>query len=54
MKTNSSFNLKKEVKIALANILDKHKRGEMLRLFIDAQISYEQAKRTPLKMKDKE
>jgi hypothetical protein len=54
MKTNSSFNLKKEAKRQIATIVDKHERGEYKRLCIEAQLNYDQAKRTPLKIKDKE
>lgn len=54
MKTNSSFKLPKESKRLIAMHTDKHKRGEHLRLMIEAQLGYEQAKRTPLKIKDKE
>jgi hypothetical protein len=54
MKTNSSFNLKKEAKREIATIVDRHKRGEYKRLCIEAQLNYDQAKRQPLKVKDKE
>ncbi len=54
MKTNNTFNLKKEYKRLLASITDKHQRGEYLRYYIDAQLSYEQAKRQSIKTKEKE
>jgi len=39
MKTNSTFKFPKEFKRILATILDPHKRGEVKRVFIDAQVN---------------
>lgn len=54
MKTYSSFKLKKEFKRVAASFTDKHERGQFIRRCIEAQLGEESAKRTPMKMRDKE
>jgi hypothetical protein len=38
MKTNASFKLSKQSKIHAAQILDPHKRGQIRRSFIEAEV----------------
>ena len=38
MKTNSSFKLSKQSKIHTAQILDPHRRGQIRRSFIEAEV----------------
>lgn len=50
-KTRDSFNLKKEVKRSLALFTDAQKRADYKRLMIDAQVSFENAKKQSIKSK---
>lgn len=52
--TCSNFRLPSNMKCYFDNILDKHKRGVIKRLFIEAEVAAQEAKKRPLKMKDKE
>lgn len=54
MKPNSTFKFKKEYKTFVASIPDREKRNFMKNVFIQAQISEEEAKKKSLKGKDKE
>jgi hypothetical protein len=51
MKTNSSFNMNKEVKRVAATIIDPERRGFYKRLMIEAQVAFEKARRESVKQK---
>jgi len=53
--TGPNFNYPGHMKCHFDNIIDdQHRRGEIKRLFIAAEVAYQDAKKRPLKMKDKE
>ena len=54
MKPTSAFKFKKEYKCFVASIADREKRNYMKNVFIQAQLSEEEAKKKSLKGKDKE
>ena len=54
MKSNSSFKMNKETKRFAATFTDKNKRSQFINNMVEAQLVEENAKRQPLKIKDKE
>jgi hypothetical protein len=54
MKTNSTFNMDKEVKRLAATIINPERRGFYKRMMIDAQVSFEKARRESVKQKRNE
>lgn len=53
--TGPNFKYPGHMKCYFDNIThDQHRRGEIKRLFIAAEVTYQEAKKRPLKMKDKE
>lgn len=54
MKSGHTFKLSKEYKRQLSVILDPHKRGEIKRMFIQAQLGAEKAKNTRYSTKEVE
>jgi intein-encoded DNA endonuclease-like protein len=51
MRASSNFKINKETKRVLATIIDPHQRGEYVRAMVDAQLSYEKAKRDAMRQK---
>jgi hypothetical protein len=54
MKTNASFRLSKQSKIHAAQILDPHKRGQIRRSFIEAEVMQHIVPRVVKQKREKE
>lgn len=54
MKTNAHFKLPREFKRMLALTYSKSKVTQLKPLFIEAQLSFEDSKKTPIRMKEVE
>lgn len=52
--TGPNFRLPGHMKCYFDKILDKHQRGVIKRLFIGAEVAAQDAKKRPLRIKDKE